>query len=88
MGKVRVYASGAVKLVLGNVQFDMAPGNPIACAQQLAAIDSAAGKVRRHVRRTAKQSSAVQDARTRSAHEATSRGGSWVEMGVVVPVLR
>jgi len=44
MGKVRVYASGAVKLVLGNVQFDMAPGNPIACAQQLAAIDSAAGK--------------------------------------------
>jgi hypothetical protein len=45
MGKLRVYASGAVKLVLGNVSFDVAPGNRIHCMQQLAAIDSTNGKV-------------------------------------------
>jgi DNA-directed RNA polymerase III subunit RPC4 len=38
MGKLLLYESGAVKMKLGDLLFDIAPGTQIMAAQQLAAV--------------------------------------------------
>mmetsp|Transcript_15302 Transcript_15302/g.25853 ORF Transcript_15302/g.25853 Transcript_15302/m.25853 type:complete len:322 (-) Transcript_15302:152-1117(-) len=44
MGKLLIYESGAVKMKLGELLFDIAPGTQIMAAQQLAAVDATSTK--------------------------------------------
>ncbi len=44
LGQLVVYASGAVKLRVGDVLFDVLPGAPLAHCEQLAALNPGAGR--------------------------------------------